>query len=205
MPLVCKQPVGEGFVAVWRREESTAQLLDGLTLSESEQAHYEKIKNSPKRRKEWLTWRRMLRELLGADVWADYDAQGAPVLMNHRGYISVSHSQDYVALCWQPETRCGVDIEDCERNFERVAERYIATEEWLLPGASRTNRFQALVWCAKETAYKFAAQPGLDLIRDICITDIDTHQNQLRIALPARPEIALRYQFLHGQCLVYTL
>lgn len=204
MPFLDKQPVGNGFLALWRREESTMQLLDQLVLSPAEQSYYEQIAQQPKRRKEWLIWHILVRECLGNDVFTDYDAQGCPMLMNHPGYISVSHSNDIVALYWQPE-RCGVDIEDCGRNFARVAKRYISPEEWQLPGASDSNRFQALAWCAKETAYKYAGVAGLDFLRDIRITSIDTEKSELVIELSDGQVIPMKYGFPQGHCIAYTL
>ena len=204
MPLVNKRPIGEGFLAVWYRDESTAQLLERLILSSREKSYYDKIAGQPRRRKEWLTWHVMVREFLGEDIRTDYDERKNPLLINHPGHISVSHSNDVVALYYQP-ARCGVDIEDCGRRFERVSERYISPEEWQLPGASRTNRFQALMWCLKEAAYKYAGQPGLDFLEGIRVTHIDIHASEAAILLSGEQKITLKYEFLQGHCLAYTI
>lgn len=56
------------------------------------------------------------------------------------------------------------------RDFGRVSSRYITAEERRL---SDNLRFEAAVWCAKETLYKLAQREGLDFRRDICITAVD--------------------------------
>jgi len=203
MPILFKRPVGDGFLAVWRREESTEQLLSGIVLSPAEQASYRQIAPYPKRRKEWLTWHRMIRDFLGPEVHADYDAEGRPVLIGHEGHISISHSNDFVVLYYSTGV-CGVDIENCGRRFERVSDRYISPEEWMLPGASRNNRFQALMWCLKETAYKYARTQGLDFIRDIRITHIDIHASWTEVRIRGQEPLRLKYEFIQDHCLAYT-
>lgn len=205
MPLLNHIPIGKGFLAVWRREESTAQLLGRVALSPTEQAYYEKIAHQPRRRKEWLTWHGMIREGLGEHVSADYDASGQPVLVGHAGHISVSHTKDLVVLYYQPE-RCGVDIEEVERNFGRVSGRYISAEEWALPQADREDdRFLALMWCAKETAYKYAGKQGVDLLKDIRVTRIDTARSTVDVSMAGTGRILLKYRFFQQHCLAYTL
>ncbi|MCD8185972.1 MAG: 4'-phosphopantetheinyl transferase superfamily protein [Rikenellaceae bacterium] len=204
MPLYNKCPVSEGFLALWRREESTEQLLGSLRLLAAELEYYHKIDRQSRRRKEWLTWHRMLRMFLGEEVHTDYDQSGAPILIDHPGYISVSHSTHWVALYYQPFP-CGVDIEECGRNFDRVSDRYVASEEWNLPGASRNNRFQAVMWCLKETVYKFAAQPGLDLLRDIRVIALNPDRSRASVRLPNGKIVRLKYEFLQDHCLAYTL
>ena len=196
--------MGDGFLAVWRRDESTEQLLSGLVLSPAEQAYYDTIAGHPRRRKEWLTWHMMVREFLGEDVYTDYGPQGEPVLCGHPGAISVSHSADFVVLYYQPE-RCGVDIEDCGRRFDQAAARYITEEEWQLPGANGNNRFQALMWCLKETAYKYAGRSGLDLLHDIRVTRIVPEHSEALAEIAGRIILRMRYEFLHDHCLTYTL
>jgi phosphopantetheinyl transferase len=203
VPLFKKIAVGEGFLAVWRREESTLQLLDGLTLSPAEQAYYEQIAHQPRRRKEWLTWHRMIREFLGADVSADYDPTGRPILVGHPGFITVSHARDWVALYWQPHP-CGVDLEETGRNFDRVQARYISPAERALPEAMPDNRFYALVWCAKESAYKYAGIQGIDFLRDIQILHIDTATSELLVRICDLDPLPLKYLFFQEHCLVYT-
>ena len=59
-----------------------------------------------------------------------------------------------------------MDIEDAERNFRRVATRYLSAVE--LSIAEQYNLF-AEMWSAKEALYKYYKRGELDFVRDISI------------------------------------
>ena len=138
--------------------------------------------SSSSRRAERLSWRMMLRRVVGRSVTIKYSSQGAPllseeVLINncHYKYISVSHCRDMVAIMLSQQP-CGVDIEQMGRDFERVSGRYTTAEE---QGLSDSAAFNAVAWCAKEALYKMAHREGLDFRRDICITAVDFENNRI--------------------------
>lgn len=123
---------------------------------------------SQKRRCERLAWRALLEELsLGAKI--HYGDNGAPIISNSfYRYISVSHTDDCVAvmLAMVP---CGVDVERLGRDFGRVAERIYSSNEIAL---REDKRDDALLWCAKEAAYKMLGREGVDFKSDIIVTGI---------------------------------
>ena len=122
-----------------------------------------------RRRAEFLTWRALVRQELGADVGIGYDAVGAPVLVGSPLFLSVSHCPGRVAVALS-DARCGVDIEPAERDFGRVAARCMTAQERAL---SDDPLWPGIVWCAKEALYKYAGRPGLDLLRDLRIERFD--------------------------------
>lgn len=203
MALVSKRKVPGGFIAVWMRDESSEQLLQRLELSPEETEYAGRI-TTEHRRKEWLTWHVMLRELLGAGVTADYDESGAPVLRNHEGHISISHSGDYVVLYYNRQ-RCGIDIEDSGRDFGNVRSRVVTDAEAALAIGEPDNRFLSLVWCTKEAVYKYAGIRGLDYLKEIALTAIDIPGGMVTVRIRDEKTIRLRYEFIKGYCLVYTL
>ena len=143
---------------------------------------------SASRRAERLAWRKLLREVLEEyfdctcpdGLRIEYSAEGAPRLKDFpRLNISVSHCRDMVAVavsCAAPPAdiecgrACGVDIERTDRNFDRISSRYLTAEERDL---SSDKRLPAAVWCAKECLFKMQGREGLDLLRDIAVTEID--------------------------------
>ncbi|MBQ4532787.1 MAG: 4'-phosphopantetheinyl transferase superfamily protein [Alistipes sp.] len=138
--------------------------------------------SSYSRRAERLSWRMMLRRVVGRSVAIEYSSQGAPLLSEevvinncHYKYISVSHCRDMVAIMLSQQP-CGVDIEQRGRDFERVSSRYITAEE---QGLSDSAVFNAVAWCAKEALYKMAHREGLDFRCDICITAVDFENNRI--------------------------
>ncbi len=122
------------------------------------------------RRCERYSWHMLARELLGdREAQFAHNEVGAPLIEDSELSISVSHSQQLVAVVVSPE-RAAVDIEACDRNFERVASRYLSKREMELFGESQ--RRLAQVWSIKETAYKYAGRKGLSLL-DICVESIE--------------------------------
>lgn len=124
---------------------------------------------SERRRREYLTWRAIVRRELGRGVRIDYDGVGAPVLEDRAEYLSVSHCDGRVAVCISAG-RCAVDIEPVTRNFGRVLSRYMTPEEQAL---ADDPQLPAAVWCAKETLYKYAGRRELDLLHDLRILEAD--------------------------------
>ena len=157
---------------------------------------------SPTRRSERLMWRRMLREVVGHSIRVEYSADGAPHINDFPWkHISVSHCQGVVAVVASSRV-CGIDVERKDRNFERVASRYITAEEWVLcreAGCER-SQFLAVAWCVKEALYKMAAEAGLDFCRDLRITALDPQQGSVECSVkqsaPVRMQIIDREGYL---------
>lgn len=157
---------------------------------------------SPTRRSERLMWRRMLREVVGHSIRVEYSADGAPHINDFPWkHISVSHCQGVVAVVASSRV-CGIDVERKDRNFERVASRYITAEERVLcreAGCER-SQFLAVAWCVKEALYKMAAEAGLDFCRDLRITALDPQQGSVECSVkqsaPVRMQIIDREGYL---------
>ena len=113
------------------------------------------------RRREYLSWRAVVRQELGREVVIAYNTLGAPILVGRTEQLAVSHGAGRVAVLIA-EHACGVDIERWGRDFRRAVDRFLTDEERAL---ATDEAFWAVAWCAKETLYKAAAEPGL-VIRD---------------------------------------
>lgn len=144
---------------------------------------------SVSRRAERLAWRALLRETAGIEPHVEYSAAGAPRLADFPDLnISVSHCRDMVAVALA-RGRCGVDIERVDRNFDRVAPRYLSAAERSLSG---DVRLPAAVWCAKECLFKMQGREGLDFLHDITVTAADFAAGTLRGRVAGNPEVAMR-------------
>ena len=131
---------------------------------------------SERRRREYLTWRTLVRRELGRGAQIAYDGVGAPVVTEPGGFfIGVSHCRERVAVCISTE-RCAVDIESVGRDFAAASERCMTAGERAL---SDDGRLGALLWCAKETLYKYARRRGLDLCRDLRLLEADPVRGRL--------------------------
>lgn len=151
------------------------------------------------RRREYLTWRAMLRREIGpAEIV--YNAVGAPVVVDRDELcIGVSHGAGRVALCIS-DAPCAVDIERLDRNFDRISSRYLTPDERAL---STDPHFAAVVWCAKETLYKLSGEQGLDLLSDLRITAIGKGWVEGRIK--KREPLKLSFHYFDDAVVVWYL
>ena len=158
--LLCIEPIG-----------TPDRLRQHVTEEELRQAG---ALGTARRQAEVLSWRAIVRRHLpGAEI--AYDAVGAPQVRNHPVRIGVSHGAGYVAVCFS-ERRCAVDIESPRRDFARIAPRFATAEE----RAMRDDPLLLpLLWCAKETLYKYAGRRELRLLEDLRIERIDMAERRM--------------------------
>lgn len=121
------------------------------------------------RRAEYLTWRTLVRQRLGACVRICYDGLGAPELPDTPCHLSVAHCAGRVAVLLS-DRRCAVDIEPEARDFRRAVARVATPGERAL---SEDPRWAGVLWCAKECLYKYARRAGADFVRDLPVTGVD--------------------------------
>ncbi len=125
---------------------------------------------SEQRLREYLGWRAVVRRRLGRATAIGYDAVGAPVVENRPGVrIAVSHCRGHVVVGFA-DGPCGVDIERRDRNFGRIAARYLTEAERAL---SDDEAWLGVAWCAKEALYKAAGRRELDLRGDLRLLRAD--------------------------------
>ena len=146
---------------------AAADALDGW-IAADERAAADAF-GSERRRREYLTWRAVVRRALGPDVRIGYDANGAPQLLDLSLHLSVSHCAGLVAVALS-DAPCAVDAESAGRDFSRVCSRYLTPSEASL---SSDPLWPAVAWCAKETLYKYARRCELDLCRDLRLLEAD--------------------------------
>lgn len=134
---------------------------------------------SASRRSEVLAWRTIVRRELGSEVTISHDEYGAPKVDTPDTFISVSHSRDRVAVLFS-DRACAVDIESAERDFRKVASRYLSAEEQAL---AEQNDLYAEMWSAKEALYKYHVKGGVDFVKDVVVADYDRERGVLRCTI----------------------
>ena len=174
-------------------DDESVQLSEWVTAEELTTAD----SFAPQRRREYLTWRAVVRQELGRDVSISYARNGAPTV-GCGLHIGVSHSRNLVAVCIG-EQPCAVDTEPLGRNFENVRQRYMSGYESAL---SDDPRLSAAVWCAKETLYKLGGHEGCDFLRDIRITSVDFDKDAICGTIYGGNEIRLAISYMDDNIVV---
>lgn len=160
---------------------------------------------APSRRAQWATARKLLRHALGADAELRYASSGALILAKPIGevrFVSISHTSEQVAVMLS-RSRCGVDIEQTDRHFSKVASRYITHEEREQFEALVGEQFEALLWSAKEALYKYGAHEGLDFLQDMIVTAIDPTSQTLSAELYGLATPPVHYRLVDNHILCY--
>ncbi len=155
---------------------------------------------SATRRREFLTWRAMLYEYLGRPVEIVYEA-GAPIVVGHNIYIGVSHTADMAAVVVS-DTPCAVDVERKDRDISRVAARFFTEREKSL---ATDNTSTVAIWCARECYYKFRRDKGLDILADICVTDMDLRRGEIVVEDSRGEEVKMKIEQTAEHIVVYVL
>lgn len=144
-------------------------------LTETERLHLSSLGNN-RRRDEGAAWRGALRRLTRCCSTA-YTPAGAPYIPGSGLHISVSHTTALAAVIVS-ENRCAIDIEPRGRNFIRAASRYMTPAE-SLAASGYGDLHPGVVWCAKETLFKFSARQHLDFLKDMLIIGADIIHNTM--------------------------
>ncbi len=137
-------------LGIWKKEESLAALKSVFLLNKAEQPDYNKISNES-RKKEWLTTRILLTELLHQRVTIYHNSNRKPYLKNHSSNISISHSKNFVVIILAANHYPGVDVENISDRVEKVKHKFLQAEEldWCT-----TVDLMTACWSAKEAIFK---------------------------------------------------
>jgi len=136
-------------------------------LSNDERSNFIKIKNN-KRKIEWLGTRILLKNMLGKYLKIHYDNKGNPYI-NHKKYISITHSGNYIGLIISKNEAVGIDTEFISDRILRTAHKFIP--ENILQSLSEENALEKIYlhWCCKETLYKIKGGGGYDFKKDFIL------------------------------------
>ncbi|MBJ6110034.1 4'-phosphopantetheinyl transferase superfamily protein [Hymenobacter sp. BT523] len=175
MPLHSLQRLSPtALLGLWHLSETPADLWPLLPRAEAYRALLPATADG-KRQAQWLGGRVLIHRLLAeaapavaAAVQVHNDPTGRPWLDGPGAEltVSLSHSGAWVAAILAQGGRAGIDIEEIRDKAQRLASKFLAPAEWAAAQAACTTAAEAsthytLLWSAKETLYKLAAQRGI--------------------------------------------
>lgn len=160
MGLFIEHKTNEICWGVWKMQESWEELTELLQHPALCQEALHRF-NAPHRRMEWLTARLLLQTLTGRIPEIDYLPNGKPIVRNQNMYISISHTKGYVAVILA-NREVGIDIEQYGQRVHKVKNRFIRTDEIILPYHGEDTWSLLLHWSAKETLFKCLGNSEVD-------------------------------------------
>ena len=201
------QPTGE--IGIWKIQEEESFFIERLALGEQEASQLAAIKGEG-RRLEWLAARKLVHVMSGRSERGAFlkDQYGKPYLADSLYHISISHSHGYAAAIAAP-CPVGVDIQLQVPKIERIAHKYLRSEEMdSIGGANRIAHLHAY-WGAKEALYKAYGRRELDFCKHILIDpfsfDVNGDTVQGRVWKGDFDEhYQIKYEMLGKYILVYA-
>src|SRR5258706_952132 len=177
MPLYLEKGINGSRLAVWQMTEKEEECFSMAGLSEELKSEVKGFR-SETRRKEWLTLRILLKNVLNVAHYDDiiYDEKGKPHLKNGSGYISFSHTKNFAAVVFHNSKNMGIDIETVRERIEKISHKFLNDDEikYLPANAPAVHQWQAgiqnekrietlhVIWGAKEVLFKIHGKGGLD-------------------------------------------
>lgn len=206
MPLIKRREDAETLTGVWRMTETLAELEGRYAVGPDEIDTYAAFRND-RRRKEWLTARILLAEMVGAGVGIAYLPSGKPYLLGSDLFISITHTIGYVGL------RLGrrpvaLDMEYRSDRVLKLIPRFVSSGEmrFIAPGDEVTTAL--IIWSAKETLYKLFDRADILFDEHLSVDNLsvegDAGDFVGRISTDTlRAEVKLRYRLIDDLILVY--
>ncbi|WP_347840444.1 4'-phosphopantetheinyl transferase superfamily protein [uncultured Draconibacterium sp.] len=176
MPLIDKIENNDGLIGIWELSETAGDLARQCKLSQNEKAQLASFKFE-KRQKEFVASRLLLQHLLPEPGEISYlQPSGKPVLNPRSLNISISHSAT-LATVYLSEKNIGIDVEQINRNIDRVVKRFVHPSETSFLQQSDDPQFpKILLWSAKEAIFKCAGIQGVQFNEQIIIPPFNYRQ-----------------------------
>ena len=156
VPIFSRISYNDIDIIIWHLIEDVSDLC--LLHPDGAYLHSIAIRNfsSVRRIKEWLAVRVLLYQNFGNDVTIAYRSTGKPYLLNNSSFISISHTEKYVAFAMSEHRNIGLDIECDVEHVVRVARRVFNSSELFT-----SEKNQTVIWSAKEVVYKILDKSGI--------------------------------------------
>lgn len=106
------------------------------------------------RKKEWLSIRVLLRDLLNEEKEIIYSGTGKPSFADHSYYISLSHTKGFVAVILSKDHPVSIDIEYHSPRVKKIRTQFMSENEELNVDKKNEETHLLLHWSAKECLFK---------------------------------------------------
>ena len=115
-------------LGVWHITESEAELQELCSIPSDELEEISFIKNESLR-KQKLAVRALLDAMFEEKVYLSHHDNGKPYIENNATNISITHTNDYVAVILNDLEDVGIDCESLDRDFSAVEKKALSEDE----------------------------------------------------------------------------
>tara|TARA_A200000113_G_scaffold214006_1_gene216903 strand:+ start:144 stop:761 length:618 start_codon:yes stop_codon:yes gene_type:complete len=130
-----------------------------------------KIRKEKKSKEYFLAARKLLKNE-DSELTIEYDSKGKPYLNKEKG-ISISHSNEIVAIGISNEIDFGIDIQYKTNKIFKIKNKFLSKNESKF--LDKTDDIEHLIklWSAKESIYKAIGKEGVSFSNDLEIETIN--------------------------------
>jgi len=196
MPIVKLTQINETCqLGLWKITEELETLLDAVSLTDTEQSKIESF-GSISRKKEYVTTRILLQNMLGKGIRIENNEEGKPFLINSNFDISISHSKEYVGIMLGQNYDLALDIEYLSDRVYRITQKFLSSDE--MSNISEADKQLHIYqhWCAKECLIKLYGKKDVLLISELKIHPFLPNQNVFSGEV-VRNDFSKRFNFQH--------
>ena len=140
-------------IAVWHVTE-TEEELKNITSVPTDEMEEISLFRSESQRKQKLAVRALINEVFEEKMYLNHHDNGQPYLENCATNISITHTENYVAIIIHDEEEVGIDVESLDRDFSVVEQKALSEDEIDDLEKDKRNEQLAIYWCAKEALFK---------------------------------------------------
>lgn len=154
-------------IGVWHITETESELKNLTSIPSDELEEISYIKSESLRKQKYAV-RALLDAMLEEKVYLSHHDNGKPYIENCATNISITHTDNYVAIILNDNDEVGIDIESLSRDFSAVEKKALSEEEIDdLDDDEGRNEQLAIYWCAKEAIYKMLGQYHVNFAEQI--------------------------------------
>ena len=136
-------------IAVWHVTETEEELMN-ITSVPTDELEEIMLFRSESQRRQKLAVRALINEVFEEKMYLNHHDNGKPYLENSVTNISITHTENYVAIIISDNDELGIDIESLDRNFAAVEKKALSEDEIEDLDDDKKNEQLAIYWCAKE-------------------------------------------------------
>ncbi|MEI6853431.1 MAG: 4'-phosphopantetheinyl transferase superfamily protein [Bacteroidota bacterium] len=210
MPVLFKDVFQNGsIIGVWHITESVEELIQNVHLSCSESESLNSYKHE-NRKKQWLSYRVLIQELVGEKYDISYSDFGKPYLNLEKknNHISITHSGDHSAVIINAHSYVGIDIEKPSKRIERVSGRFLSDDELAFIDLGNKWDHLTICWTVKEALFKIHGNLCYDFREQIIIESFSFAQsgqvNCIILGDNDQHEYCVKYTKINGFYLAYV-
>lgn len=150
-------------IVVWNLTETLEELIQLTSLTPDEKESWDAI-SVPSKKREFLAGKYVLERactLLNiAYGGMEKDEHGKPHLAGREYEISLTHTEDFIAVAFSPHSAVGIDLEKPREQIFRILPRLYSPRE--VAAVNGDLDTATVYWSAKEALYKLYGKRSVD-------------------------------------------